>query len=206
MTLHNPFPVPSPLDKILLAELVQVAQECYNRGWSWGTAGNFSLRGSNGVVWQSPTGVCKGDLRAELFVPVDLETEKEMQFSIHRASAEMPVHAGIYKFVADAKCVVHTHPPALVGLSRNRKKLTFSGEEMGKALGLKSHTEALTIPVLPNATPEEMLSYSGRIKSGLGDTAKVVVLEGHGVWAWGRTPKEALGFIEALDILCQQTR
>jgi ribulose-5-phosphate 4-epimerase/fuculose-1-phosphate aldolase len=51
-----------------------------------------------------------------------------------------------------------------------------------------------------------MLSYSGKIKSGLGDTAKVVVLEGHGVWAWGKTPKEALGFVEALDILCQQTR
>lgn len=206
MTSLNPFPVPSPLDKVLLTELVQVAKECYARGWSWGTAGNFSLRGRDGVIWQSPTGVCKGDLRADLFVPVNLETEKALQVSIHRASAEMPVHAGIYKYVSDAKCVVHTHPPAVVELSRKKEKITFSGEEMSKALGLKSHTEVLTIPVLPNATPEEMLTYSGKIKAGLGDTAKVVVLAGHGVWAWGQSPKEALGFIEALDVLCQLSR
>lgn len=206
MKVRNPFPCPTALERSLLGEMVHVAKECYDRGWSWGTAGNFSLRGAHGVIWQSPTGVCKGDLRIDQFMPVDLETERELQFSIDRASAEMPVHAGIYKHVPDARCVVHTHPPALVALSRGREELRFSGEEMIKALGLKSHMEDLTIPVLPNATPEEMTRYSGKIKSGLGSVAKVVVLSGHGVWAWGSTPKEALGFIEALDVLCQQSR
>ncbi|MES2743975.1 MAG: class II aldolase/adducin family protein [Bdellovibrionota bacterium] len=30
-----------------------------------------------------------------------------------------------------------------------------------------------------------------------------MVLQGHGVYAWGRTPDEALFRIEALEFLCQ---
>jgi len=201
---RNPFPSPTPLEKSLLEELVSVARECYQRGWSWGTAGNFSLRGHDDLIWQSPSGVCKGNLRADHFVPIDLQTEKALQVSIHNASGEMPVHAGIYKVVPEARCVVHTHPPSLVRLSRGKNKLVFSNQEMAKALGLTSHTETLSISVLPNPTPTEMVHYSRKIKEGIGDIAKVVILEGHGVWAWGHSPIEALGYAEALDLLCQQ--
>jgi methylthioribulose-1-phosphate dehydratase len=206
LTRRNPFPFPTPLDKVLLDELVFVAKRCYERGWSWGTAGNFSLRGCDGLIWQSPTGICKGQLRADLFIPIDLESELQLEFSPHRPSAEMPVHAGIYKCVREARCVVHTHPSAVVAYSRGRKSMTFTNEEMIKALGVESHEQTLSIPVLPNANPEDMKSYSRKIQPGVGKVAKTVVLEGHGVWAWGRTPIEALGYIEALDILCQQQR
>ena len=175
--IPNPFPLPTPLEKIMLRELANVAARCYDRGWSWGTAGNFSIRGQGRLIWQSPTGLCK--------------------------SAEMPVHAGIYKHVSEAKCVVHTHPPFAVLASRGKKELRFQNEEMTKALGLTSHTEILIIPVLPNGTPEEMKLYSPRVKGGVGDVAKVVVLEGHGVWAWGKTPMEALAYLEALEFLCR---
>jgi ribulose-5-phosphate 4-epimerase/fuculose-1-phosphate aldolase len=75
---------------------------------------------------------------------------------------------------------------------------------MGKALGLESHEQTLSIPVLPNVNPEDMKSFSSKVQPGIGKFAKLVVLEGHGVWAWGQAPIEALGYIEALDILCQQ--
>jgi ribulose-5-phosphate 4-epimerase/fuculose-1-phosphate aldolase len=83
------------------------------------------------------------------------------------------------------------------------RELVFKDEEMAKALGLSSHTETMTIPILPNGTPEEMLSYSGKVKAGIPAIAKVVILEGHGVWAWGKTPMEALAYLEALEFLCQ---
>lgn len=203
---RNPFPSPTPFEKALLNELVSVARTCYERGWSWGTAGNFSLRGSDGLIWLSPTGLCKGELRTDLFVPVELESESSIRFSLLSPSAEMPVHAGIYKYVPHARCVVHTHPPALVARSRNADKMTFVDEEMTKALGLQTHTEELSIPVLPNATPDEMRSYSIKVKNVVGLPAKVVVLSGHGVWAWGRSPVEALGYIEALETLCHKHR
>ena len=198
----NPFPVPTPLEKVLLVELAKVAARCYDRGWSWGTAGNFSIRGQSGLIWQSPTGLCKGELRPDLFVAVDLESENAVEAWTQKPSAEMPVHAGIYKNVEDAMCVVHTHPPRAVAASRGKKELLFHNEEMAKALGLRSHTETLVIPVLPNGTPDEMKRYSTRVKDGIGSVARMVILEAHGVWAWGKTPMEALGYLEALEFLC----
>ena len=202
--LRNPFPSPTPLEKVLLKEMVSVASRCYERGWSWGTAGNFSIRGTHGLIWQSPSGLCKGDLRADLFVPIDLETESLIDSTTQKPSAEMPVHAGIYKAVADAGCVVHTHPPRAVAASKGRRFLEFKNEEMGKALGAKCHTHPVVIPILPNGTPEEMRAYSSRVAAGIPDIAKVLVLDGHGVWAWGKTPLEAMAYLEALEFLCQQ--
>ena len=202
----NPFPIPTPLEKILLRELANVAARCYDRGWSWGTAGNFSIRGQGSLIWQSPTGLCKGELRPDLFVAVDLKSEAAVEPWTQKPSAEMPVHAGIYKHVPEAMCVVHTHPPFAVMASRGKKELRFQNEEMAKALGLPSHTGVLSIPVLPNGTPEEMKLYSPRVKDGIGAVAKVVILEGHGVWAWGKTPMEALAYLEALEFLCRPTK
>jgi ribulose-5-phosphate 4-epimerase/fuculose-1-phosphate aldolase len=203
-TFKNPFPVPSALQKVYLNELSRVAARCYERGWSWGTAGNFSIRGSDGLIWQSPTGLCKGELRPELFVAVDLQSENAVESWTQKPSAEMPVHAGIYKAVADAGCVVHTHPPRAVAASKGRRFLEFKNEEMGKALGAKCHTHPVVIPILPNGTPEEMRAYSSRVAAGIPDIAKVLVLDGHGVWAWGKTPLEAMAYLEALEFLCQQ--
>ena len=30
---QNPFPVPTPLEKVMLVELAKVAVRCYDRGW-----------------------------------------------------------------------------------------------------------------------------------------------------------------------------
>lgn len=202
----NPFPTPTPLQKVLLQELSVVATRCYQRGWSWGTAGNFSIRGSNGLIWQSPTGLCKGDLKPELFVAVDLATEKAAEAYTQKPSAEMPVHAGIYKAVADAHCVVHTHPHESVALSFGIDEFIFEGEEMGKALGAASHTDLVSIPILSNPTPKEMTQFSGRVAEGIKAPAKMVILKGHGVYSWGKTPLEALAYLEALEFLCQSRR
>lgn len=202
----NPFPAPSAMQERLLLEMVRVAERCYSRGWSWGTAGNFSVRGSDGVIWQSPTGLCKGELRPELFVAVNLETEKAVEPYTQKPSAEAPVHLGIYKAVPEAGCVVHTHPHESVAMSFAMDQFEFEGEEMGKALGAKTHLESIVIPILANPTPEEMLTFSNRVLAGIKAPAKMVILKGHGVYAWGKTPLEAMGYLEALEFLCQSRR
>jgi methylthioribulose-1-phosphate dehydratase len=118
----------------------------------------------------------------------------------------MPVHAGIYKSRPDAMCVVHTHPFEVVSASCHSLELVFEGEEMSKALGAKSHLETIKIPILDNPTPTEMNVFSSRVESGIGRVAKVVVLKGHGVYAWGKTPLEAMAYLEALEFLCKGRR
>ncbi len=206
MTSRNPFPSPTPLQKVMLTELAKVAERCYARGWSWGTAGNFSIRGSDGIIWQSPTGLCKGELRPDLFVPVDLAMEKPVESYTQRPSAEMPVHAGVYKAVSDAMCVVHTHPSESVAISFEVDDFRFCGDEMSKALGLKSHLDEVRIPILENPTPEQMVVFSSKVKAGISPPVKIVFLKGHGAYAWGKTPLEALAYLEALEFLCQRRR
>lgn len=199
----NPFPVPSVLDKVYLQELVKAAKACYDRGWSWGTAGNFSLRGKDGLIWQSPSGLNKGGLNPEHFIPVDLASGQIRTPSSPRPSQEMPVHLGIYRAVAAAKTVVHTHPPALVAASRAGYPLIFQGEEMQKHLGCKDHLEQLALPVLENPTPAQMPSLATRLGPSLDPRVPLVILAGHGVYAWGSSPLEALSIIEAAEFLCQ---
>lgn len=202
----NPFPVPTPLEKVLLRELVKVAKTCYDRGWSFGTAGNFSLRGQNGLVWQSPTGLNKGALNPEHFIPIDLETGKVATPAALKPSGEMPMHLGVYHAVAAAKSVVHTHTPHLVALSKAGEPIVFQGEEMQKHLGCFDHLERLEIPVVKNPTPGEMPAMIRGVAPYVIPKVPMVVLAGHGAYAWGKTPMEALSFLEAAEFLCQTRR
>lgn len=200
---RNPFPVPSGLEKVLLKELTRCAKACYDRGWSHGTAGNFSLRGRDGIVWQSPSGLNKGELDPAHFIPVELATAKVIWPEQVRPSAEMPVHVGIYRAVEHAMAVVHTHPPALVELSRPGKDLVFKGEEMQKHLGCKDHDETLKISVVENPSLKAMPKMVDGVAEHVNPKVPMIVLSSHGVYAWGKSPMEALSLLEAAEFLCR---
>lgn len=199
----NPFPAPTPLERVLLRELATVARACYERGWCYGTAGNFSLRSKDGRIWQSPSGVNKGELSPEHFIPIELATARTVWPLPVQPSQEMPMHLGIYRAVPKACCVVHAHPPRLVAASRGETDLVFQGDEMQKHLGCKDHLETLRIPVVQNPTPAAMPTMTDATRRYLIPGVPMVVLATHGVYAWGQTPMEALSFIEAAEFLCQ---
>lgn len=203
MEQRNPFPRPTALQSVYLKELVKCARACYDRGWSHGTAGNFSLRGSNGIVWQSPSGLNKGELDPENFIPIDLASVKVIWPAKVKPSLEMPVHLGIYRAVPEAMAVVHTHPPFAVAASRAGKDLVFQNEEMQKHLGCHSHKETCQVPVITNPTPEEMPALTTSVVNHVRKGVPMVILATHGVYAWGRTPMEALSYIEAVEFLCK---
>lgn len=113
------------------------------------------------------------------------------------------MHLGVYNAVAEAKSVVHTHPPYLTGLSRAGKDLIFQGEEMQKHLGCRDHLEIAKIPVIKNPTLDEMVEMTHAVASYVVPNVPMVVLAGHGVYAWGKTPMEALSYIEAAEFLCR---
>jgi methylthioribulose-1-phosphate dehydratase len=202
-TRPDPFPRQTAFERVLLGELVRVAKTCYDRGWSFGTAGNFSLRSAGAHIWQSPSGLNKGALHPEHFIPLDLQTGKVVWPDPVKPSQEAPVHLGIYRSVAAARTVVHTHPPHLVARSRAGADLISQGDEMQKHLGCADHLETLRIPVVRNPSPPEMPAMAEATGSYLIPGVPMVVLAAHGVYAWGRTPMEALSFIEAAEFLCQ---
>lgn len=199
----NPFPQPTPLEKQLLKELVDIAGLCYERGWSHGTAGNFSIKGQHDIIWQSPTGFCKGRLNPNEFIPVNLTSAQAITPDNRKPSGEMPVHLAIYKNIPQAKSVVHTHPFHTVTASFGKTALTFEGQEMQKHLRCHSHLEKLEIDVLTNPTPEQMAQLADKLTIK-NPQLPFVLFEGHGVYAWGESPMEALSYIEALEYLCRR--
>ncbi len=196
--------VQEPLEQVLLDELIRCAKLCYQRGWCFGTAGNFSLRLRPQIVWQSPSGQNKGDLIRELFVPILLEDGSVLDpLKSLSPSLEMPIHRGIYLSRPDAKAVVHCHPPFLVARSLQKNgNLLFKDMEMIKALGVEDFNQKSECPVIKNLTVQEMHGAAGWIGKSLG-ALPAIVLEGHGVYAWGPTPLAALAIIEALEFCCQ---
>jgi ribulose-5-phosphate 4-epimerase/fuculose-1-phosphate aldolase len=199
----NPFPCPTSLEGVLLRELAAIGRRCYDRGWCPGTSGNFSLRGSRGVCWVSRTSICKASLGPNDFVPVSIDTGDSATPASPRASLEAAVHLAIYRLRDDARVVVHAHSPATVARSSGNLGLKFRGSEIQKALGSASHLESLDIPLIANPpaiTLGEMvaaLQHMDNLSHG------VVVLRGHGTYAWGESPQGALDRLEALEFLCQ---
>ena len=200
---HNPFPSPTGLERVLLTELVKCARLCYEHGWSHGRAGNFSLRGKDGLIWQSPAGTHKSELNPQLFIPISIDSMRPVGPAAARPSNETAIHVGIYRAVKTALCVVHTHPPYLVAASRGGSDLVFQGEEMQKHLGCRDHHEAVRLPVLPNPRPEDMLALAGSLVGEINPKVNLVVLAGHGVYAWADSPLEALSIVETAEFLCR---
>jgi len=194
-SLH-PLPVPSALAKQDLKRTTVLATQSANRSWHPATGGNFSVRDGD-ICWVSPSGKHKGMLEWTAFLPVDYATAALVQPCYVKPSDETALHCAVYRADPNARAVMHVHPPhttALVG-----KDFQLSNNEMLKAFGLKTHETNVIIPSLPNTQDMDRLGQDVQLNLDL----KLLVLEGHGVYAWGRNPDEAMFRIEALEFLCQ---
>lgn len=197
----NPFPLPTPLQSIELKTLVGLTRRTYERGWNFATAGNFSIRGSNRLMWQSPSGVNKGNMYPQQFVPVDIDSLYSPRPDAARPSDETPLHAGIYRNAPMARAVLHVHSPALVRESQRREAMVFEGQEMGKAFGAVEFSERIEIPMIPNTQDMEALGQI--VQNHMNPNIPVLILKGHGIYAWGPSSETALSYIEGLEFLCQ---
>jgi methylthioribulose-1-phosphate dehydratase len=193
----SPLPIPSPLTKNALKRTCLLATQSASRQWHPATGGNFSVRDQGDLCWVSPSGKHKGMLDWRDFLPVDFRSSALVQPCYKKPSDETALHCAVYRADASARSVMHVHPPYTTALIGSEVKL--SQNEMLKAFGYRTHELEITVPCLPNTQDMEALGLSVELDLEL----KILVLEGHGVYAWGRDPDEAMFRIEALEFLCQ---
>ncbi|MBQ7064582.1 MAG: class II aldolase/adducin family protein [Firmicutes bacterium] len=99
-------------------QIVMIMNRIYRYGLTTTSGGNLSIMDDNGIMWISPSGIDKGNLRREDIMRVFPDGTYE---GIHTPSVEYPFHQAIYKARPDLKAILHAHPPTLVAFSVARK-------------------------------------------------------------------------------------
>ncbi|MFW5772628.1 MAG: class II aldolase/adducin family protein [Phototrophicaceae bacterium] len=112
-----------------------------------GTAGNISARLDGERVLVTPSGVCKGFMKPEQLIVLDLEGRRlddgPAQFT---PTSETPMHLEVYRQRPDVGGVVHAHPGYAVAL-------TMAGINFQRYIIPEAVILLGEVPTAPYATP-----------------------------------------------------
>ena len=121
-----------------------------------------------------------------------------------RPSAETLLHTQLYRRFPDVGCVLHTHSLVQTVASRlfaPQGHVRFRDYELQKAFaGNTTHDDAMDVPVFANT--QDMTELAAKVNAALDKQAMWgYLIEGHGVYAWGRDMAEARRHLEAFEFL-----
>ncbi|MEA2595736.1 MAG: L-fuculose-phosphate aldolase [Thermomicrobiales bacterium] len=172
---------------MLLAELreqvVRTGIEALNRGMIYGTAGNFSIRDDDtGLIAISPSGIPYPEIVANDVVVID--NEANLRDGARKPSSESPMHAMIYRAHPRIKAIVHTHSHYSTVVSTIRSYLPAILTEVCLVVGPR-------VPVTRyGLTGMDDIGQS--VLEVMDDVTKAVILQNHGLIAFGGSFDEAL--------------
>lgn len=194
----------SPAVFLACAEAIATAARVFaQRGWTPATSSNFSMRVDAAHIAVTISGRDKGRLGAADIMLVDRDGKAVGTSS--RPSAETALHMQIYHRVASAGVVLHTHSHVQSVASRLHAPdgaVHLQGWELQKAIaGTSTHEGTLTIPVFPNTQhmPELVAQVDAWLDAG--KPLAAYLIDGHGIYTWGRDMAEASRHLEALEFL-----
>jgi methylthioribulose-1-phosphate dehydratase len=202
MNDHNTYDRQDFVDKARL--IAEAARDFAAHGWTPATSSNFSMRlddGSHAAITVS--GRDKGRLGEDDIMVVDMH-DRPVGSNL-RPSAETALHTQIYRRFPDARVVLHTHSRTQSVASRlfgNEGRVRLQGWELQKAIsGHHTHDSTLDVPVFPNT--QDMPELVARIDTWLdeGRPLHAYLIDGHGLYTWGRDMPEARRHLEALEFL-----
>ena len=183
-------------------EIIVSVRELAARGWTPATSSNFSMRLDNAHAAITVSGRDKGRLTEGDIMVVDLDGRPVA--TEHRPSAETLLHTQLYRRFPQVGCVLHTHSLNQTVASRlyaGVGHVRLEGYELLKAFaGQTTHETAIDLPVLPNS--QDMRTLAAQVDALL-DRQPMwgYLIDGHGLYAWGRDMAEARRHLEAFDFL-----
>ncbi|MDA3912715.1 methylthioribulose 1-phosphate dehydratase [Oleiagrimonas sp.] len=172
-------------------------------GWTPATSSNFSMRLDSGHVAITVSGRDKGQLGREDIMVVDMHDQPVGEHK--RPSAETALHTQVYRRLPETGAVLHTHSRTQSVASRlfaSDKRVRLQGWELQKAVsGYATHDSTLDIPVFANTQhmPELVDQVDAWLDSG--QPLHGYLIDGHGLYTWGRSIDEARRHLEALEFL-----
>jgi methylthioribulose-1-phosphate dehydratase len=196
-----------PYDPVALAACARViadtGRELASLGWTPATSSNFSTRLDAQHVAVTISGRDKGRLSGEDVMVVDLEGRAVATDA--RPSAETLLHTQIYRRFPDANAVLHTHSRTQTVASRlfaASGLIRFEGWELQKAIsGYTTHETALDVPVFANTQDMNVLVRAVDAWLDAGKPLSGYLIDGHGIYTWGRDMQETRRHLEAFEFL-----
>ncbi|WP_045737846.1 methylthioribulose 1-phosphate dehydratase [Xanthomonas sp. MUS 060] len=195
-----------PYDPERLRTLAQLLigniRELSQAGWTPATSSNFSHRLDARHAAITVSGRDKGRLVEDDIMVVDFDGQAVGRPL--RPSAETLLHTQLYRRFPEIGCVLHTHSPVQTIASRlyaAQGHVHLEGYELLKALhGNQTHEIAVDLPVFANT--QDMTVLAAQVDALLDRTALWgYLIDGHGLYAWGRDMAEARRHLEAFEFL-----
>ncbi|MBH1594644.1 methylthioribulose 1-phosphate dehydratase [Stenotrophomonas maltophilia] len=197
---------PLPYDTARLSELAQLlidnVRELAPAGWPPATRSTFSHRRAARPAAITGSGKDKGRLIEDDIMVVDFDGQAVGRPL--RPSAETLLHTQLYRRFPEVGCVLHTHSPVQTVASRlyaPQGHIRLEGYELLKAFaGNSTHEMAIDVPVFANT--QDMNVLSAQVEDLLDrQTLWGYLIDGHGLYAWGRDMAEARRHLEAFEFL-----
>lgn len=94
---------------ILKKDLLKAGKLMYDRGYVVSNEGNISVRANKNSILITASGVCKGCMKSQDIVMLDLKGN--VLKGNKKPSSELNMHLQIYKARPDVHCICHAHPP-----------------------------------------------------------------------------------------------
>lgn len=183
-------------------EIITNVRELAAAGWTPATSSNFSRRLDDKHAAITISGRDKGRLTEDDIMVVDFDGKAVG--SDHKPSAETLLHTQLYKRFPDVGCILHTHSQNQTIASRlyaGRGHVRLDGYELLKAFrGNETHETEVLVPVLPNS--QDMHTLAAQVDCLLDKRAMWgYLIDGHGLYAWGRDMAEARRHLDAFEFL-----
>lgn len=198
MTDFTPYQFARCADAIAMA-----GRELSARGWTPVTSSNFSMRLSPQHLAITVSGRDKGRLSVADIMAVDLDGRP--LHTEQRSSAETLLHCHIYRRCPDVGVVLHTHSLSQTVASRlyaPTGRIELAGFELLKAFsGFETHETRLDLPVFPNSQDMRALVETIDAYWDANPIQHGYLIDGHGIYAWGRDMLEAMRHLDAFDYL-----
>jgi ribulose-5-phosphate 4-epimerase/fuculose-1-phosphate aldolase len=171
-------------------EIVAVARSLYDRGYTFGTAGNISVRMGERILI-TPTNSSFFNLVPEALSEIAPDGSA---LSGLLPSKELPFHLGIYRARPEARAVVHLHSSYATAAS------CLEDLNCGDALPIYTPYYAMRLPCLPVAEyhppGDPALAQAVELAAG---RSSAMLLRNHGSIATGKTLIEAAALAEEIE-------
>ena len=188
--------------------VIAAGRDASNRGWVPATSGNFSVRIDQTRIAITRSGAGKGSLS-----PADVLIQSIDRPLLPGSSAEAALHVSRYADDPNIGAIFHVHGLYSTVIARAHAAkgvVELNGWELQKALaGVTTHEATVDVPVFAN--DQDVAAISVRVAERLAQPmppgrsrAPGYLLAGHGLYAWGRSARDAARHLEALEVLFSQ--